>query len=333
MVGQLRATPPAERGAAHRLQHAGILLAILLLLATSGSIGLALKPATPPPIADACAADAMADECERWDALWQELEHDGVEALAVTVESPDLRPAGDTCGMRYRNLFRHAATTAHFKMRLAAFSNEPAQKLALLDELTLAEDAVTRFRAGVETARIALRKGEPAAALALIAALDVEGVPAACQADAHFVAASAAIQLDDLAAAEAALERAVDADAGFWNARRVQTEVLSRLLVQRRQDPAACLARTRRIIENLGALTSLANDLRQLRDLASNADRQWSRTNPALMLMATLGYRWAGDPERAEVARAAIVTNTGRLPQACEALIIQRAQAMRGERS
>ena len=306
----------------------GLLLAILLLVATAWSLSLGLQPTAVASAPADCASGELADECERWDELWEQIDRAGLEALAVSVDAPDLRPAGDTCGMRYRDVFRHAPTAAHFKMRLAAFSNRPEQKAAILDEVTRSDDARVRFRAGVEQARVALRQGEPAAALAVVTALDSREVPAPCRADADFIEAYAALQLDDPHRAERLLAQTVATDPGFWNARRLQTEVLSRLLVAGTQDAAACLARTRRIIENLGAMASLANDLRQLRDLASEADRAGNRNNPALMLTASLGYRWAGDPERAEATLAAIMATSGRLPRACEAMIIERANVM-----
>ena len=147
-------------------------------------------------------------------------------------------------------------------------------------------------------------------------------------ADAYFILGYAALEANDLDRAEAALAQAVDRDPGFWDARQAQLLVLNRQLNQPRQSVAACLNRSRLMIENLGALPTLAQDRTQFRDIADRFAAQAAVTNPAFRLLSGLGYLWVGDHDRARKALAEARKAQGQLPRQCETLIAAQAEAL-----
>ena len=269
----------------------------------------------------------------RWEALWSELETRGEAALQPERTDPSLRSAGDTAFMRYRNLWREVAEPARQAFQMAALSNDSQRKIALLQPLTTHADARTRFRALLEIARVHLRlRALDAARSAADQALTVPDLPASIHADAYFVLGYAALEAQDLDGAEAALAQAVAGDPGFWDARQMQLLVLGRQIGRSQQSAAACLNRTRLMIENLGALPALAQDRTQFRDIADRFAVQDAPANPAFALLSGLGYRWAGDRERADAALAGAHTARGLLPPACEARVIAKAEEWLAER-
>ncbi len=269
----------------------------------------------------------------RWEALWSELETRGEAALQPELTDRSLRSAGDTAFMRYRNQWREVTDPARQAFQMAALSNDPQQKIALLQPFAVNADPRTRFRALLEIARVHLRlRALDAARTSAREALAIPDLPPPIRADAHFVLGYAALEAQDLDGAEAALAQAVAGDPGFWDARQMQLLVLGRQIGQPRQSVAACLNRTRLMIENLGALPALAQDRTQFRDIADRFAVQEAAVNPALALLSGLGYRWAGDRERAHAALANIDATRGLLPPACAARVIAKAEEWLAER-
>ncbi|AFL75714.1 hypothetical protein [Thiocystis violascens] len=269
----------------------------------------------------------------QWQALWSDLDARGEAALQPDARDSSLRAAGDTAFMRYRNLWGRVDKSARRAFQMAALSGDPRHKLALLQPLTTAADARTRFRAWLEMARVQLRLRdlEPAREAAR-AALVVADVPERIRSDAHFVLGAIAWESGSLETAESALTRAIAADPGFWDARQMRMRVLGRQLARPRQGVADCLDRTRQLILDLGALPALAQDRTQFRDIADRFAVQGAPANVAFALLAGLGYRWSGDPERARAALTSAEGQRGQLPTVCESLILEKAREWLGER-
>lgn len=262
---------------------------------------------------------------EAWETLWSELGERGVAALSPTASDSSRRSAGDTVFMRYRNLWGRIDDEARLAFQLAALSGDPARKLALIEPLTQAEEPLIRFRAHLERARLQRRLQDfESARIAARAALAVPELPERLRSDAWFILADSAWEQDRLDEAETALNAAIADDPGFWDARRLRLEVLARRLAEPRQRAAVCLDRTRRLIQDLGALPALAEDQTQFRDLADRFARQGAPTNVALALVAGLGYHWSGDLERARITLEHAEQRRGSLPKACERLILER---------
>ncbi|BCU06460.1 tetratricopeptide repeat protein [Allochromatium tepidum] len=262
---------------------------------------------------------------EAWETLWSDLAERGVAALSPTTSDSSRRAAGDTVFMRYRNLWGRIDDEARLAFQLAALSGDPARKLALIEPLTQTEEPLIRFRAHLELARLQRRRHDfESAQVAARAALEVPDLPERLHSDAWFVLADSAWEQDRLDEAETALNAAVADDPGFWDARRLRLEVLARRLAEPRQRGAVCLDRTRRLIQDLGALPALAEDQTQFRDLADRFAVQGAPTNVALALVAGLGYHWSGDVERARITLEHADPLRGRLPEACERLILAR---------
>ncbi len=302
-------------------------VATLALALVLGSVLWALAQAPFQPAAGAMAtAAANREALAAWGNLWSELDAQGVDALRPEMTDPSRRAAGDTVFMRYRNLWGPIDEPAlQLAFQLAALSGEPARKRALIEPLTQAAAPLIRFRAQLELARLARRGGDFAAAqTAARAALAVAELPEQVRADAWFILGETAREQGRLDEAEAALSAAIAADPGFWDARRLRLEVLAHLLARPRQREAQCLDQTRQMIEDLGALPTLAEDQTQFRDLADRFARQDAPTHVALVLISGLGYHWSGAPQRARSALENAALWRGRLPAGCERLILQR---------
>ena len=328
----LRPSNSAERDPERLLfAVAALLLALLLIPSLWGLVAGSARLERGGDHGEAGLEQATA--LAHWEALWSELETRGEAALQPERTDPSLRSAGDTAFMRYRNQWREVADPARQAFQMAALSNDPQQKIALLQPFTVHADTRTRFRALLEIARVHLRlRALDAARTAAREALAIPDLPPPIRADAYFVLGYAALEAQELDGAEAALAQAVAGDPGFWDARQMQLLVLGRQIGQPRQSVAACLNRTRLMIENLGALPALAQDRTQFRDIADRFAVQEAPANPAFALLSGLGYRWAGDRERADAALASANAKRGLLPSACEARVIAKAEEWLAER-
>jgi len=286
------------------------------------------KTSEATPCTGVCAEQAAA--VEAWQGLWQKIAAGGEQALAPESTDRSLRPAGDTVFMRYRGLWRGVDKAIRQTFQLAALANEPEQKLRLLTPLSTIDQPLVRFRALLEIARVRLRlndlQGAHRAAVQALALQD--RIDARAAADAHFILGYIALTEQHWEIAETALTRAIAADPGYWDARQAQLLVLGRLLARRSQSAAACLDRTRRLIEHLGALPALAQSRTQLRDIADRFESLPQRTNAAFYLLAGLGYSWAGDSARARQTLKRADRTRGRLPAACEKLILAQVQQL-----
>ncbi|MBK1719443.1 hypothetical protein CKO27_17645 [Thiocystis violacea] len=263
-----------------------------------------------------------------WESLWSELAERGESALRPETADASLRAAGDTAFMRYRNLWGQIEGDERLAFQLAALSGDPERKLARLRPLTEAGDPRVLFRAHLELARLHLRRRAFAPAReAARAALAVPEIPERIRSDAHFILGYLASEEARLDQAETALTAAIVADPGFWDARQLRLAVLARRLAQPGRSGAECLDRTRRMIEDLGALPALAQDRTQFRDIADRFATQGAPANAALALLSGLGYLWSGDLERARTTLTGAETLQGRLPAACERLILRQVAA------
>jgi tetratricopeptide (TPR) repeat protein len=304
-----------------------VLGGVLWALARTAATGAGSATAGSVPTAT---HDATRAAIDAWETLWEQIDTQGVAALRPETSDPSLRAAGDTAFMRYRDLWAPLDNPAdQLAFQLAALSSDPARKGALIQPLTESATPLIRFRAQLELARLA-RRGEdlPRAQAAAHAALAVAAVPERARADAWFILGDIAREQHRLADAETALDAAIAADPGFWDARRLRLDVLAQQLARPRQHQAACLDRTRRMIEDLGALPALAEDQTQFRDLADRFARTDTPPHVALVLIAGLGYHWSGASERARAVLAEAERRRGRLPRACERLILERIAAL-----
>lgn len=317
---------PAKLGRAVKL--ASIAQALVLVLAL---VSLSSPRYTEPGESGAeCAGRCVEAELatERWNDMWQEISAQGAQALAPEVTAIAARPAGDTLFMRYPNQWGEVDAVTRLSFQLAALANDPKQKIKYLARLERVPAPRVRHRAYLEHARVALRSRHfDAAMMAARSALKIAEVPGKWQADPNFVLAHSAWETGELELAEHAVNAAVAADPGFWDARDLRARLNLRLLSKRGQPTAACIDRARRLIEDLGALPQLAEDRGQFGGIARRIIVVPGRANAARYLAAGMGYLWQGDSLRAreELRRAA--HSSGALPRGCEALINAQASA------
>ena len=262
-------------------------------------------------------AAAMQAELQAWEQLWAELEAEGVDALAPEARVPGARHAGDTCGMRYRRLYRGVDAGTRERLVIAAFANDPETKRRLLQPLLEASEAPVRARAAVELARVALRQGDPDAAESALRRSAGLDVPPACEADRRYLEGRIAVHRGDAAAALEAFAAASALDPGYWNAYRDRVPVLVRALHDPGQGAATCLRRARILIEILGLLPQLADDTRQFAKLALSLERLGGRSS-ATLLAAGLTWRWAGQETHGRGVLARGLDAPVLLPAACE---------------
>ncbi|MCY4515176.1 MAG: hypothetical protein OXC69_08615 [Candidatus Tectomicrobia bacterium] len=266
-------------------------------------------------------------ELAAWEQLWDALEAEGVDALAPVVRAASARYAGDTCGMRYRRLYRGVDAQAHEHLVIAAFANDPQAKRQLLQPLLDSPDAQIRSRAAVELARTALRQGNPEAAESALRRSEGLDLPAACEADRRYLEGRIAVQRGDGVAALSAFTAANALDPGYWDAYRERLPLLVDALHDPGQGTAACLRHARSLIEVLGLLPHLADDTRQFAKLALSLER-FEAHNSATLLASGITWRWAGQ----EVHALGVLSRAQRahamLPDACEREIRARIATM-----
>ena len=229
--------------------------------------------------------------------------------------------------MRYRNLWSAVDKNDRFRFQLIAMANNPQHKLELLAPLIDAENALIRYRARLETARVQLRARDlDAARAAAQAALATPLDDPRFYADAHFALGFVALEQRDWDKAEQSFNQAIARDPGFWDARQLRLLTLSRLLGGAVQSTAVCLHRTRTLIEDLGAMPALAQSRLQFRDIADRFGALAGARNPAFELTAGLGYFWAGDRDKAHRALTQAHQSQGELPARCAELIAAKAR-------
>ena len=232
-------------------------------------------------------------ELAAWEELWDELEAEGVDALAPEARVAGARYAGDTCGMRYRRLYRGVDRETRERFVIAAFANEPETKRELLQPLLDSPDDQIRARAATELTRVALRQGDTAAAESALSQGQGLDLPAACEADRRYLEGRIAVHRGQAAVALEAFEAATALDPGYWNAYRDRLPVLVRALHGPDLDVSTCLRHARTLIEVLGLLPQLADDTRQFAKLALSLERLGARSS-ATLLASGLTWRWAG---------------------------------------
>ena len=263
-------------------------------------------------------------ELEAWETMWDDIEEDGVEALGPDVHVAGARYAGDTCGMRYRRLYRRIDRETREHLVIAAFANNPETKERILNSLLDSPDPRMRGRTVTELARVALRQGDAAAAEAALRGSAELELPEACKADLHYLQGRIALmQREDAEAALHAFALANVRDPGYWNAYRDQLPLLVQLLHDPDQGAAACLRHARRLIEVLGLLPQLADDTRQFAKLALSLERLDVHSS-ATLLATGLTWRWAGQEAygRSILARAMQAPDV--LPGVCESAMRAR---------
>ena len=252
-----------------------------------------------------------------WQEMWKDLEAEGVDALDPGLNVPGAQYAGDTCGMRYRRLYRDVTPAARERLVIAAFANDPRVKQRVLEPLLASPSESTRGRAAVELARVALRNNAPGQADAALDETIGLGMPEVCEADVHYLRGRAALHRGEMDAALDALTMATDRDRGYWNAWRDQVPILVHALHETPQRTSDCLNRTRRLIEILGLLPQLANDTGQFGKLALSMERLGAHSSSTL-LAAGVMWRWAGQVAHGRSVLVRALNTPPRLPPTCE---------------
>lgn len=265
------------------------------------------------------------DELDAWKRMWAGIEADGVKALDLRdAPAAGARYAGDTCGMRYRRLYSGVDPQLREKLAVAAFANDPDIKRRVLESLPESPDPRMRARVAVELARVALRRGDPDGAAAALDRAAAEPLPAACEADTHYLRGRVALGRGDAPAALDAFSAAAARDPGFWNAHRDRIPLLVTALHDPALAPSACLRHARRLIGAIGQLPQLADDTRQFAALALSLERLGARSSAAL-LAAGLTWGWAGREEHARSVLARVSGAPRLLPAVCEREMRARA--------
>lgn len=285
---------------------------------------IACVQSKPEAVMDEGDPSEIQAELEAWETMWDDIEEGGVEALGPDVHVAGARYAGDTCGMRYRRLYRRIDRETREHLVIAAFANDPETKERILKSLLDSPDPRIRGRTVTELARVALRQGDAAAAEAALRGSVGLELPEACEADLHYLQGRIALmQREDAGAALHYFALANARDPGYWNAYRDQLPLLVQFLHEPDQGTAACLRHARRLIEVLGLLPQLADDTRQFAKLALSLERLGAHSS-ATLLATGLTWRWAGQEAygRSILARAMQAPDV--LPRECESAMRAR---------
>ena len=190
------------------------LLAIALM--TAALAELPADPVRHPPEAVQLLRQALA-----------EVESGEARTAAEAVADEDgLVAGGRPCLMRHKRMALGVDRSFRHRFASATFATDPEIKAALLD--ALAEEApkgMARWRAHLAGAELAIRRGQPQDAAVLLDLAAKEEAPAFCRADEEYL--RAATLTAPVQAAEA-LDRAVAADPGFWDAQEQLALVAAR---------------------------------------------------------------------------------------------------------
>ena len=294
-------------------------LAVLVgLMAFYRPQAVCMPTATPADPVDGQEDPAAIEVAVRaWQEMWTELDAEGVDALDPGVNVAGAQYAGDTCGMRYRRLYRGVDRETRERMVIASFANDPGVKRQVLEPLLASPDPAIQARVAVELARVALRQKDTDRAEAALDEVAGLSLPPACEADVHYLRGRAALHRGEMPAALEALAAATERDRGFWNAWRDQVPILVHALHESSQRTADCLQRTRRLIEILGLLPQLANDAGQFGKLALMLDRMDAH-NSATLLASALMWQWAGQEAHGRSVLQRAMDAPTLLPAACE---------------
>lgn len=274
-------------------------------------------PAPVDPVAEQEDPAAIETAVQAWEQMWAEIEVEGVDALDPGVSVAGAQYAGDTCGMRYRRLYRKVASEDRERMIIAAFANDPQLMRRVLEPLLTSPEPGIKARAAVELARVALREEDADRAAAALDEVAGLALPPACEADVHYLRGRVALHRGDIHAAYEALAAATERDRGFWNAWRDQVPILVRALHESPQRTAECLHRSRRLIEILGLLPQLANDVSQFGKLALMVERLDAHSS-ATLLASALMWQWAGQEAHGRSILQRAMDAPALLPAACE---------------
>lgn len=296
-----------------------VALALLIgLMAFYRPQAVCMAASTPvEPIAEQEDPAAVEDAVEAWEKMWAEIEAEGVDALDPGVSVAGAQYAGDTCGMRYRRLYRKVASQDRERMIIAAFANDPQLVRLVLEPVLASPDSGIKARAAVELARVALREEDADRAAAALDQVTGLALPPACEADVRYLRGRVAQQRGDMDAALDALSAATELDRGFWNAWRDQIPLLVRVLHESPRRTAECLHHTRRLIEILGLLPQLADDASQFGKLALLLDRMGAHSS-ATLLASALMWQWAGQEAHGRRVLQRAMDAPALLPAACE---------------
>ncbi len=267
---------------------------------------------------------------EAWKQMWAELEVKGVDALDPNVSVVGAQYAGDTCGMRYRRLYRKVAPKDRERLIIASFANDPQLVRRALEPVLASPDPRIKARAAVELARVALRQKETDRAVAALDEINGLALPPACEADVYYLRGRVAQQGGNINAALDALSMATVLDRGFWNAWRDQIPLLVSALHESPRRTAECLHHTRRLIEILGLLPQLANDASQFGKLALLLDRMGAQSS-ATLLASALAWQWAGQELYAHRILQRAIDAPALLPAACERQVRVQIASKLGE--
>ena len=298
-----------------------VVAALLVGLALFLAAVIVLRPVVEVEKEDPAEVQA---ELEAWETMWDDIEKGGVTALGPDSHVAGARYAGDTCGMRYRRLYRRVNPETREHLVIAAFANNPETKERILHSLRESPDPRIRGRVVTELARVALRQGNAdAAEAALHGGTELE-LPEACEADLHYLRGRIALmRREDAGAALHAFELATERDEGYWNAYRDQLPLLVRFLHEPDQSEADCLRHARRLVKVLGRLPQLAEDTRQFAKLALSLERLGAHSS-ATLLATGQTWRWAGQEAYGRGILVQAIQAPELLPRICESTMRAR---------
>jgi tetratricopeptide (TPR) repeat protein len=325
------------------------LLALLLLLLAATAINLpdeamddSAVAAASGPILPLARASAAAQQQMRWDALWADLETAMDASLMQTLSRQVLgeplppgglagrgiRPAGDTWHMRHPAGFPMPSQALHRRFQAASLSNDPEQRVRLLQGIVSETGGMLAYRAWLEIARIRLRGGNAQrqqARVAINAALRQPDVMAAPRGDALYLRGYLALEERQFRPALTDLRKAVALDAYHFDARAALARALYAAAPRQRGE---CLSLATEMIEQVQWLGVLAEDRGQFVDLAQ-AFGQLSGGEPAFkaFLVAVAAFL-GGEQSMLVTAEPALADSAASLPGRCRTALLDKARWM-----
>ncbi len=264
---------------------------------------------------------------EKWQETTERILQATIEDLAEH-RDPRTLPGGDVIFVRRPGLM--PPTDRDLVARLAVVNMIPNAdaRIERLRQLSSdAQDPIVRYRIRLEEARTLMRAGRYAEARVLAQALQTqESLPAIVTVDSLFVEAMAADRLGYTEEALSLLDRSVEHDPAFWNARYALILALSGAVSASKDSASQCLSRALALLEQTVALPGLAADAQRLMlDLADGLFRSTDPANSARNYVVGVAYRLSGDHRAARNAFEQALSAQASLPPRCQSLIEEAA--------
>lgn len=291
------------------------------------------EPIIVPPVPPSPPSGGDGEVDAKWKRVWDKVMDDATPIKRDICKPGSVEPRGDTWFMRHRNLksFSLPSEKVQRIFVAAATSNDPAQRLSLLEPLTKNPDALIRYRAFLEVARSIMRKNQvdsiiealPAIKAALAISLEREEM----KADAFLLMGLYFRHQSKLSKAISSFRKSIELDPCFFDARSIYVETLLKSMAAQRSVKTypGCLTVILDLIDNLYFIGSeLVEDRRLYIEMASRLALQPQNSLPFYLALGFVQFKGSDFAKARKNLEIALDLNA-HLPKRCSVKVREKA--------